>query len=88
MHVGMPPKPPRLDLKQLSESDKDRMIEALFGGMDAQEAKLGMNSENSSRPPSSDGLAKEPLKTSSQRGKSMRYVTMSEFLALTHMYNG
>lgn len=70
----MPPKPPRLDLNQLSESDKDRLIEALFARMDALEAKLGMNSENSSKPPSSDGLAKKPKKTSSLRGKSDKAV--------------
>ncbi len=70
----MPPKPPRLDLTQLSESDKDRLIEALFARLDAVEAKLGMNSENSSKPPSSDGLAKKPKKTSSLRGKSGKTV--------------
>lgn len=70
----MPPKPPRIDLQQLSESDKDRLIEALFARMDALEAKLGMNSENSSKPPSSDGLAKKPKKTSSLRGKSDKTV--------------
>lgn len=65
----MPPKPPRADLTQLSDADKDRLIDALFARLDAVEAKLGMNSENSSKPPSSDGLAKKP-KTSSLRGKS------------------
>jgi transposase len=72
--ADMPPKPPRLDLKQLSESDKDRLIDALFARMDALEAKLGMNSENSSKPPSSDGLAKKPKKTNSLRGKSDKTV--------------
>jgi transposase len=42
--------------------------------MDALEAKLGMNSENSSKPPSSDGLAKKPKKTRSLRGKSDKTV--------------
>lgn len=63
----MPPKPPRLNLTQLSHEDKDRLIDALFARLDAVEAKLGMNSENSSKPPSSDGLAK---KTSSLRASS------------------
>ncbi|WP_166877049.1 hypothetical protein [Massilia mucilaginosa] len=41
----MPPKPPRPDLTQLSDTDKDRLIDALFARLDAVEAKLGMNSE-------------------------------------------
>lgn len=69
----MPPKPPRANLTQLSHADKDRLIDALFARLDAVEAKLGMNSENSSKPPSSDGLAKKP-KTSSLRGKSDKTV--------------
>jgi transposase len=63
----MPPKPPRPDLTQLSETDKDRLIDALFACLDAVKAKLGMNSDNSSKPPSSDGLAKQ---TSSLRKSS------------------
>lgn len=63
----MPPKPLRPDLTQLSETDKDRLIDALFARLDAVEAKLGMNSDNSSKPPSSDGLAK---RTSSLRESS------------------
>lgn len=70
----MPPKPPRPDLTKLSESDKDWLIDALFARLDAVEAKLGMNSENSSKPPSSDGLAKKPKKTNSLRGKSDKSV--------------
>jgi transposase len=69
----MPPKPPRPDLKQLSDTDKDRLIDVLFARMDALEAKLGMNSENSSKSPSSDGLAKKN-KTNSLRGKSDKTV--------------
>lgn len=70
----MPPKPPRPDLTKLSDADKDWLIDALFARLDAVEAKLGMNSENSSKPPSSDGLAKKPQKTTSQRGKSDKKV--------------
>jgi transposase len=69
----MPPKPPRRDLSQLSDEQKDLLIEALFARMEALEAKLGMNSGNSSKPPSSDGLAK-PNKTGSLRGKSDKKV--------------
>ncbi|MFM9435419.1 hypothetical protein ACFDR9_002488 [Janthinobacterium sp. CG_23.3] len=65
----MPPKPPRPDLTHLSEQDKDRLIDALFARLDAVEARLGMNSENSSKPPSTDGLAKKK-KTQSLRGSS------------------
>lgn len=57
----MPPKPPRLNLTELSHEDKDRLIDALFARLDAVEAKLGMNSANSSKPPSSDGLATASL---------------------------
>ncbi|NHZ66961.1 DUF6444 domain-containing protein [Massilia genomosp. 1] len=63
----MPPKPPRPDLTQLSSAEKDWLIDALFARLDAVEATLGMTSENSSKPPSSDGLAKKP-KTGSLRG--------------------
>ncbi|MEC5161532.1 MULTISPECIES: DUF6444 domain-containing protein [unclassified Janthinobacterium] len=65
----MPPKSPRLDLAHLSEQDKDRLIDALFARLDAVEARLGMNSENSSKPPSTDGLAKKKT-TQSLRGSS------------------
>ncbi|PIL41165.1 IS66 family transposase [Massilia psychrophila] len=67
----MPPKPPRPDLTQLSDTDKERLIDALFARLDAVEAKLGTNSDNSSKPPSSDGLAK---KTSSLRESSGKKV--------------
>lgn len=65
----MPPKPPRPDLTQLSETDKDRLIDALFARLDAVEAKLGMNSDNSSKPPSSDGLAKQTSSLRESSGK-------------------
>ncbi|PWF39528.1 DUF6444 domain-containing protein [Massilia glaciei] len=41
--------------------------------MDTLEAKLGMNSQNSSKPPSPDGLARKN-KTSSLHGKSDKAV--------------
>lgn len=63
----MPPKPKRPDLSRLSDTDKDNLIVTLFARMEALEARLGMNSDNSSKPPSSDGLAK---KTNSLRESS------------------
>jgi transposase len=63
----MPPKPKRPDLSRLPHTDKDDLIVTLFARMEALEARLGMNSDNSSKPPSSDGLAK---KTSSLREPS------------------
>ena len=65
----MPPKPPRLNLTDLSHEDKDRLIDALFARLDAVEAKLGMNSANSSKPPSSDGLAKKTTSLRKSSGK-------------------
>lgn len=50
-HVDMPPKPKRPDLSPLSHTDKDDLIVTLFARMEALEAKLGMNSENLSKPP-------------------------------------
>jgi len=65
----MPPKPPRRDLSRLTDEQKDLLIEALFARLDAVEAKLGMNSENSSKPPSSDGLAKKTASLRESSGK-------------------
>jgi|GEM_PF-7103537 len=64
---GMPPKPKRPDLSRLSDTDKDDLIVTLFARMEALEAKPGMNSENSSKLPSADGLTK---KTNSLRESS------------------
>lgn len=63
----MPPKPKRPDLSRLSDTDKDDLIVTLFARMEALEAKPGMNSENSSKLPSADGLTK---KTNSLRESS------------------
>lgn len=54
----MPPKPPRRDLTQ-SDTDKDRLIDALVARLDAVEARLRMNSQNSGKPPSSEGFAQK-----------------------------
>ena len=66
-HFAVSPKQPRPDVTQLSNIDKDRLIDALFARLDVAEAKLGTNNDNSSKPPSSDGLAK---KTNSLRESS------------------
>ena len=65
----MPPKPPYLNLTELSHEDKDRLIDALFARLNAVEAKRGMDSENSSKPPSSDVLAKKTTSLRESSGK-------------------
>ena len=64
----MTPSPP--DLSSLSHKQKDELIVALFGQqgvllerIKALEARLSLNSSNSSRPPSSDGLRKPAPKS-------------------------
>ncbi len=84
----MPPKLPRSDLSTLSEPEKDQLIVRLMDMVDGLleqvatltakveklERQVTKNSANSSKPTSSDGLAKKPPKTSSQRGKSDKKV--------------
>ncbi len=60
----------RSELAQLSESQKVDLIIELMEHVSALEARLGMNSSNSSKPPSSDGYAKPAPK--SLRRKSGR----------------
>lgn len=55
----MPPKPPRRDLTQSSDMDKDRLIDVLVARLDAVEARLRMNSQKPGKPPSSDGFAQK-----------------------------
>jgi transposase len=55
------------DLSILSHEEKDELILSLFARLDALESKVNKTSQNSSKPPSSDGLAK---KTSSLREPS------------------
>jgi transposase len=67
---------PRPDFSTLSEADKDRLIIALFEQVDALlarvetlEAQVRKNSSNSSKPPSSDGLAKKTRSLRASSGK-------------------
>ena len=53
----MHPKPPRPDLTRLSDHEKDRLVGMLLARLDAVEARLGISSQNSSKLPSSVGLA-------------------------------
>ena len=66
----MPPMQALPDLDQLSVVDKDALIRALFAKLQALSAqvkelqgRVALNSRNSSRPPSSDGLAKPAPKS-------------------------
>lgn len=61
------------ELSKLTDSEKDALIEALWAQVEALRAEVetlkrqqGLNSSNSGKPPSSDGLKKEP------RVKSLR----------------
>ena len=63
----------------MTESEKDQKIIALESENKALreriaelERRIGLNSENSSKPPSSDGLKKKIYRTKSLRGKSNR----------------
>ncbi len=50
----------RPDLSKLSSDEKDALIYALLERVEELERRLGLNSTNSGKPPSSDGLKKEP----------------------------
>ena len=75
----MPKKPPELqvpDLKSMTHEQKDALIieliplvNALLKRVDELEARLGKDSHNSSKPPSSDGLRRKP-KSLRERGKA------------------
>jgi len=56
----------RPDLSKLSSEEKDALIYALLERVEELERRLGLNSTNSGKPPSSDGLKRE------RRGQSLR----------------
>ena len=66
-HAGMATKPSSPDFTGLTYEQKDILILTLLARLEALESKVNKNSCNSSKPPSSDGLAK---KTSSLRQSS------------------
>jgi transposase len=72
MMTAMAKKPPQPDLSGLSHAEKDILILTLLARLDALESKVNKDSHNSSKPPSSDGLAKK--KTQSLREASGRTV--------------
>src|SRR6266446_7531071 len=49
----------RSDLSKLTSDEKDALIYALLARVEELERRLGLNSSNSGKPPSSDGLKKE-----------------------------
>jgi hypothetical protein len=64
------------DLERLSVADKDELIRALFAQVTALTAKvaelegrLSLNSRNSSKPPSTDGMSKPKPKSQRQPGQ-------------------
>ncbi len=50
----------RPDLSQLTSEEKDALIYALLARVEELERRLGLNSGNSGKPPSSDGYGKKP----------------------------
>jgi transposase len=50
----------RPDLSQLTSVEKDALIYALLARIEELERRLGLNSGNSGKPPSSDGYGKKP----------------------------
>ncbi len=56
----------RPDLSKLTSAEKDAVIDALLERVEELERRLGLNSTNSGKPPSSEGLKRE------RRVKSLR----------------
>jgi hypothetical protein len=67
--TNKPAKTPPPDLSKLSEAEKDAMILSLLARLDALEQILYKASHNSSKPPSSDGLAKKTVSLRQPSGK-------------------
>ena len=61
----------RLDLSKLTSDEKDAVIEALWARVEELERRLGLNSSNSGKPPSSDGF-KKPSRVNTQREQTGR----------------
>lgn len=61
----------RPDLSTLSSEEKDALIVALLERIEELERRLGLNSANSGKPPSSDGF-KKPSRVNNQREKTGR----------------
>jgi len=61
----------RPDLSKLSSEEKDALIVALLERIEELERRLGLNSANSGKPPSSDGYTK-PSRVTNQREKTGR----------------
>lgn len=62
-------KPPLLDLSTLTNAEKDVLILTLFARLEALESLVRKDSHNSSKPPSSDGLAKKTRSLRESSGK-------------------
>jgi transposase len=58
------------DLGSLSHEEKDALILQLFERIAELERRLGLDSTNSGKPPSSDGYKKAPSRVKNLRGKS------------------
>jgi transposase len=61
----------RPDLSKLSSEEKDALIVTLLERVEELERRLGLNSSNSGKPPSSDGF-KKPSRVNNQREKTGR----------------
>ena len=57
------PDVPSVEQLLVALAERDALIVALAGRVAELEARLGKNSQNSSKPPSSDGLAKPAPKS-------------------------
>jgi transposase len=68
LKLGMTERP---DLSKLSSEEKDALIAALLERIAELERRLGLNSTNSGKPPSSDGF-KKPSRVNNQREKTGR----------------